>query len=171
MRRIAAVGVAVVFAGCAPKAETPEQADARIATESAAARQAIEAANAEFVQHFNQAHGDIVSQAYAEDGMLAVVNAPVAKGRQAIAKMVSDLAPMKATLILATESVAANGPLAVERGTYSLTMTPPGAPGPVTENGTFLVHWHKVGDRWLRVDDVATSDKPIPAPPEAPPAK
>ena len=94
-----------------------------------------------------------------------VVGNPVAKGRQQIAAMINDLAPAKATLSLTADKVTAIGPVAIERGTWSLSLTPAGAPGPVTESGTFLVHWHKAGDKWLRVDDIATSDKPLPPPP------
>ena len=74
-----------------------------------------------------------------------------------------------ATLVLTTESVAANGSLAVERGTYKITLTPPGATAPITDTGKYLVHWHKVGDNWMMVDDIWNSD--LPAMPMGPPAK
>lgn len=165
MRRLIAMGMTTLLAACAPAPETAEQADARIATESAAARELIDAANAEFVQHFNQAHGDVVAATYAEDGVLALVNAPVARGRQAIAAMVSGLGPMQPQLALTTDEVVANGPLAVERGTYSISITPPGAAGPASETGTYVVMWRRSGDRWLRQWDIATSEKPLPPPP------
>lgn len=164
MRSQYALALAALAAACTPVAETAEQAEARMATESAAAREFIEAANAEFVQHFNQGHGDVVAATYTEDGVLMIVGAPVARGRQAIAAMVSGLAPMQPQLTITAQEVVANGPMAVERGTYSLTLTPPGAPGPVTESGTFVVYWRRMGDHWMRAWDIATSDKPLPPP-------
>jgi uncharacterized protein (TIGR02246 family) len=164
--RIALLAV-LALAACAPKPETAEQADARIATESAAAKQAIDSLNAEFVGHFNAGHGDLVAASYTEDGELMVAGQPVAKGRAAIAAMVNAMAPLKAALKLTATSVVANGPIAIERGEYALSVVPPGAPGALSESGTFLVHWHKVNGNWLKVSDVATSPAPIPAPPAA----
>jgi len=156
-----------VMAGCAPKPETPEQAEARMTAEAASARTAIEASNQQFVMHFNAGHGDSVAAFYAEDGRVMAPNMAVASGRQAIAASMGMMAG--ATLALTTESVAASGPLAVERGTYTITLTPPGAKAPITDNGKYLVHWHKVGDKWMMVDDIWNSD--LPPMPAGPPAK
>ena len=71
-----------------------------------------------------------------------------------------------ATLVLTTESVDANGSLAVERGTYKITLTPPGATAPITDTGKYLVHWRKVGDNWMMANDIWNSD--LPAMPEPP---
>jgi ketosteroid isomerase-like protein len=163
MRRFASLAL-VGLAACAPAEVSVEQ-------QSAAARQAIEAANAEFTTHANQGHGDIVAKGYTEDGVLMLVNQPVASGRQAIAAAFNGMGAMKASVALTVQSVVAHGPLAVERGTYALTVTPPGAPGPMAENGTYIVHWQKVGNAWLRVADIATSDKPLGPPPAPAPAK
>lgn len=168
LRSGSVVVMSLAALACQPKAETPEQAKARMDTESAAARQAIEASDADYVTHFNQGHGDIVAQKYVEDATLMIVGQPVASGRQAIAAAVNGLAPFKPQLTIKVDAVHANGPLAVERGTYSMTVTPPGAPGPLTENGTYMVTWHQVDGKWMMGDDMATSDKPLPPPPEAP---
>ncbi len=161
---MAALGTVALIAGCQPAAETAEQADARMNAEAAAARTAIEASNAQFTSHFNAGRGDSVAAHYTEDGRVMGPNMAVAAGRQAIAASMGMMGG--ATLVLITESVAANGPLAVERGTYRITLTPPGAPGPITDTGKYLVHWHKVGDSWLMVDDIWNSD--LPAMPEPP---
>ena len=154
----------VLFGGCAPKAETAEQAEARMTSETAAARTAIEASNASFMTHFNAGQGDSVAAHYTEDGRVMAPNMAVASGRQAIAGSMGMMAG--ATLVLTTESVSASGPLAVERGTYKLTLTPPGMTAPITDTGKYLVHWHKVGDNWMMVDDIWNSDLPaMPAPP------
>lgn len=153
-----ALGTIAILAGCQPAAETAEQAEQRMASESAAAKTAIEASNTQFTAHFNAGQGDSVAAHYAEDGRVMAPNMAVAAGRQAIAASMGMMAG--ATLALTTESVTANGPLAVERGTYSITLTPPGATAPITDTGKYLVHWHKVGDKWLMVDDIWNSDLP-----------
>jgi ketosteroid isomerase-like protein len=164
---VSLLGAVTMIAACQPAAETAEQAESRMASEAAAARTAIEASNARFVTHFNAGQGDSVAAHYTEDGRVMAPNMPVASGRQAIAASMGMMGG--ATLALTTESVDANGSLAVERGTYKITLTPPGAPGPITDTGKYLVHWRKVGDNWMMVDDIWNSD--LPATPAGPPAK
>jgi len=161
------LGAVAMFAACQPAAETAEQAEARMTSEASAARAAIEATQIRFAAHFNAGQGDSLAAHYTEDGRVMAPNTPVASGRQAIAASMGMMGG--ATLVLTTESVAANGPLAIERGTYSITLTPPGATAQVTDTGKYLVHWRKVGDTWLKVDDIWNSD--LPAMPAGPPAK
>jgi ketosteroid isomerase-like protein len=166
------MGAVALLGGCQPAAETAEQADQRMSAESAAAKTAIEASNAQFAAHFNAGHGDSVAAIYADNGRVLAPNTPAVSGRAAITAFMATMAPMKPALTLTTQSVAANGPLAVEMGTYSFTMTPPGAPAPITDTGKYLVHWHKVGDKWMMVDDIWNSDLPAMAePPKEPPKK
>jgi ketosteroid isomerase-like protein len=164
---MAALGTFAMIAACQPTAETAEQAEARMASEAAAARTAIEASNARFVTHFNAGQGDSVAAHFTEDGRVMAPNMAAAVGRPAIAASMGMMGG--ATLVLTAESVVANGPLAIERGTYSITLTPPGATAPITDTGKFLVHWRKVGDVWLKVDDIWNSD--LPAMAAGPPAK
>ena len=164
---MAALGIFAMITACQPVAETAEQAEARMASEAAAAKTAIEASNTRFMAHFNAGQGDSVAAHYTEDGRVMAPNMPVASGRQAIAASMGAMGG--ATLVLTTESVAASGSLAVERGTYKITLTPPGATAPITDTGKYLVHWHKVGDNWMMVDDIWNSD--LPAMPMGPPAK
>ena len=168
MRRMTGVVLALglgVAAGCAPKAETAEQAEARMTADAASARTAIEASNQQFMAHFNAGQGDSVAAHYTENGRVMAPNMAVAVGRADIAKSMGMMAG--ATLVLTTESVDASGPLAIERGTYKITLTPPGATAPITDSGKYLVHWHKVGDSWLMADDMWNSD--LPAAPMAAP--
>lgn len=171
MGMLSAMGIGVLLFGCAPKAETPEQADQRMASEATAARTGIEASNQQFMIHFNAGHGDSVAAIYAENGRMMAPNMAVAVGREAIAKGLADMAGMKPTLELKTESVVASGPVAVEMGTYKFTGTPPGMKDPITDTGKYLVHWQKVGDKWLMAEDIWNSDLPAMAMPAPPPMK
>lgn len=163
MRALAgfAISLAVGFAaGCQPKAETPEQAQARMSTESQAARTVIDSLDREFGIHFNQGHGDIVAAMYADQAHVMPPNQPVAVGRGAIQAAFAPFFAMKPDLKLTADAVVADGPLAIERGTYTLVFTPPGATAPVTDTGKYLVHWHLIDGKWMIADDIWNSDLP-----------
>jgi len=148
-----------LIAGCQPKAETPEQAQTRMDSESAAAKMVIDSVDVELAKHFNMGHGDLAAAFYTEQGHLMPPNGPAAVGRKAIAQALNGIAPMKPDLKLTEEAVVANGPMAIERGTYTFTFTPPGATASMTDSGKYLVHWHLVGGKWLMADDIWNSDK------------
>lgn len=161
------LGAVLVLGACQPAAETAEQAQARMTAEAADAKTAIEASNVQFMAHFNAGHGDSVAAFYTDNGRVMAPNAPAAVGRQAIAQAMA-LGPASPTLTLVTESVVASGSVAVELGTYRITLTPPGVPTPITDSGKYVVSWQKVGDRWLMAADIWNSDLPVPP---APPTK
>jgi ketosteroid isomerase-like protein len=87
-------------------------------------------------------------------------NMPTARGRAGAKEVFNQFVAMKANLTLTPATVSVNGPMAVEQGTYSVTFTPPGAPGPVTDTGKYLVHWKQVGGKWLLANDIWNSDLP-----------
>ena len=165
-RIVSLLGAVAMVAACQPAAETAEQAEARMASEAAAARTAIEAANAQMAAHMNAERFDSAAMVYADDARGMPPNMVADVGRAAILKSLQGMAGMKATISFATTNVAVNGPLAVETGTYSFTFTPPGAPAPVTDTGKYMAHWHKMGDRWMIVENIWNSD--LPAMPEPP---
>jgi ketosteroid isomerase-like protein len=156
-------------AGCQPKAETPEQAQARMDTESAAARTVIDSVNREFATHFNMGHGDVVAGYYTAQAHLMPPNGPAVVGGEAIKTSLAPFFTMKPDLKMTTDAVVANGPVALERGTYAMAFTPPGATAPMTDTGKYLVHWHLVDGKWLKADEIWNSD--LPAMPMGPPAK
>ena len=173
VRRWMAVPAALALAaGCQPKAETAEQAQARMDTESAAAKTVIDSLDKEVATHFNMAHADVVAGYYTEQGHMMAPNMAEAVGREAIKTGLAGMAAMKPQLQLTAQSVVANGPIAVERGTYTFTFTLPGATAAMTDNGKYLVHWHLVGGHWLLADDIWNSDLPVmPMGPPAPAKK
>jgi ketosteroid isomerase-like protein len=156
---VGSLALALVL-GCQPKAEPPEQALARIESESAAARTMVDSLTREFMSHFNQGHGDLVAAFYSEQAHLMPPNQPAAVGREAIKAAFAPFFAMKADLKLTLAALVASGALAVERGTYSITYTPPGATAPVTDTGKYLVHWERIDGKWMLVDDIFNSDLP-----------
>jgi ketosteroid isomerase-like protein len=72
--------------------------------------------------------------------------------------------PQGATLALRAVAVSANGPLAVERGEW--TMTAPGEGGAaIEEHGKYLIQWHKVDGVWRMAVDTWNADAAPPPPP------
>lgn len=164
---VAVSGALLVAVACGPQAETAEQMETRMQTESAAVRTTIDSLAREFATHLNAGHPDVVAGFYAENAVLMPPNMPSATGRQAIQDVFKQFTDMKAQLTLTPQAVSANGPLAVERGTYSVTFTPPGATAPITDTGKYLVHWHMMDGKWVMVEDIWNSDLPPPPPPPA----
>jgi ketosteroid isomerase-like protein len=160
-----------LVAGCQPSAETPDQAKTRMEAESATAKRAIDSLDVEFAKHFNMAHADVVAAFFTEQGHMMAPNMAESVGRDAIKAGLAGMAAMKPELKLTSQSVVANGPIAIERGTYAFTFTIPGATGPATDTGKYLVHWHLVGGAWQMAEDIWNSDLPAMAPPPAPKKK
>ena len=157
-------------AACQPQAETAEQAMARMDTESAAAKTAIDSLAREFAMHFSAGHADVVANSfYAENATAMPPNAPMASGRAAIQAVLAEFMPMKPQLTITPQSVSANGPVVIDRGVYSLTFTPPGATAPVTDTGKYLAEWRLMDGKWMMVNDIWNSD--LPPMPMAAPAK
>jgi ketosteroid isomerase-like protein len=145
-----------LIAACVPEAESASEAAARVAGETAAAKRAIDSLNAAYA-----------ADQYAEDAEV-VAGPMLLKGRAAITEWHKLGASMKGTMRLTAVSVAATGPLAIERGVYTMTFTPPGTTTPVSEDGNYLIHWRQSDGRWLRVSQFASSPNPVSSPPPGP---
>jgi uncharacterized protein (TIGR02246 family) len=98
---------------------------------------------------------------YTEDGAVMPPNAPIGKGRAAIQQI---WASMMATpgfgLSIVPEQilVSSSGDMALDRGTYSLTVAPGGTTQ--TDTGKYVVVWRKIGGEWKAAADIFNSDLP-----------
>jgi ketosteroid isomerase-like protein len=150
-----AAGV-VLLAACARSPGSDDE-QGRIDRETALARQAIEITAQRYMMHFNAGNADSVAVIYAERGRIMWPNAPAAVGRDSIAAGLRAIGGLTPVLNLRTEEVAASGPLAVERGRYTMTWTPPGG-SQVADSGKYLMRWHRTGAEWMIVDNIWNSD-------------
>jgi ketosteroid isomerase-like protein len=150
---------ASLLVGACSRSTGSEQEQDRIDRETALARQDIEATNQRFTMHVNAGNGDSAAVIFAERGRAMWPNAPAAIGHVAIAAEFDSLKRMSPTLSLRTEEVAANGLLAVERGRYTMSWTPPGG-AQVADSGKYLARWHKMAQQWRIVDFIWNSDLP-----------
>lgn len=163
MRQRRTRGATAVFlaAACAQPAGSDGEQQGRIDQETALARQAIEITAQRYMMHFNAGNADSVAAIYAERGRIMWPNGPAAVGRDSIAAGLRAIGALTPVLSLRTEEVAASGALAVERGRYTMTWTPPGG-SPMADSGKYLVRWHRLDAEWKIVDNIWNSDRPTP---------
>ena len=90
-----------------------------------------------------------VVSVYAEDGILLPPNAPAVQGRAAMQAFFSGLPKITAFRQSVVE-IEGQGNLAYPRGTYEMTMMPPGAKAPLKDTGKVIAVWRKQPDgSWL----------------------
>lgn len=153
---------AVVLAAC-QKVETNEQMVARMRAESDSATAAIDAINVRYARYMNANQADSVALLFTENGVMMPPNAPAVVARDAIRTfLTSNGMPPGATLSFTAVDVDANGPMAVERGTYTFTMPAQGRTPAMNMAGKYLVHWHNVNGAWVQAATIWSDDVPLP---------
>jgi uncharacterized protein (TIGR02246 family) len=135
---------------------------------SAEAKQAIDAANANWARLTAAGHADSLADFYHPNGVMLPPNMAPVRGREAIRTFMTAMnAPPSPTLSVRADSVWASSPLAVEVGRWHYA-TPAGAklpPGvPATDSGKYMVRWMNENGRWSMVQDIWNSDTPLPMP-------
>jgi len=102
-----------------------------------------------------------IAALYAEDGAVMPPNAPIGKGRAAIQQTWASMMRTPGfDLTIAPEQivVSSSGDMALDRGTYSLTIAPDGTTQ--TDTGKYVVVWRKIGSEWKAATDIFNSDLP-----------
>ena len=154
----------LALAACATR-ETPEQMQARMQAESDSARQALEANIARWATFFNAGNADSLAMFYAPDARTLPPGMPMVSGRDSIRAMLAGYFAAGKTegATFQVQSVSANGPIAVERGTFRMTFTTTGGQ-PMTSAGKYLAHWRRMDGQWQMVEDIWNDDAPPPPP-------
>jgi uncharacterized protein (TIGR02246 family) len=109
--------------------------------------------------------GDFATWAslFLDDAVVNPPNEPAVKGRAAIRAWLEKFPPIT-EFKLNNEKVEGREDLAYLRGTYTMTITPSGAPGPVKDAGKFVTVLRRQRDgSWLCAVDMFSSDLPAPA--------
>jgi ketosteroid isomerase-like protein len=167
MRLSAWLGTTLVaLAACKPAATPPPDT-------SAAAKAAIDAANATWPRLTSTGHADSIADLYTADAVMMPPNMATVHGRDAIRAFFAVMNTMAPTLTLHAESVWGSGAAATEMGRWTFTWPaaatrPPGVP-PV-DSGKYLVRWVQENGQWRMAQDIWNSDLPLPTPPAPPPA-
>ena len=102
-----------------------------------------------------------IAQLYAEDGSVMPPNAPIGKGHASIEKAWAAMMSAPGfNLTFAPEEIvlSSSGDMALDRGTYRLSIAPSGKPQ--TDTGKYVVVWRKVAGEWKAGADIFNSDLP-----------
>ena len=103
---------------------------------------------------------------FLDDAVLNPPNEPAVKGRVAIRAWLEKFPPVT-EFKLNNEYVEGREDLAYVLGTYTMTISPPRAPGPVKDSGKFVTVLRRQPDgRWLAAVDMFSSDLPAALPPK-----
>ena len=120
-------------------------------------REAIGAANANFMAAFRAADAGAVADCYASDAQLLPANSEPVAGRDAIESFWRAVMNMGiASAKLETVELESQGELAVEVGRYTLA----GADGGSLDNGKYVVVWHREAGTWKLHRDIWTTSRP-----------
>ena len=125
----------------------------------AAHEQAIRKTNERWLALIGVHDAASVSKLYAPDGAMMAPGAPIAQGQPALEKAWSGLMKMpgfglnfKADQIV----VASGGDMALDRGTYLLSLA--GPHGPTKDIGKYVVVWRNINGKWRVAADIFNSD-------------
>jgi uncharacterized protein (TIGR02246 family) len=162
-----AAALVMPIIACAPKTEatsdtTHAMAMNTAAVDPAAAKQAIEAANAKFVTAMTSGDTATAANNYADDAIIMMANEEPWRGRAAItngfAGLLSQMTPK--AMSFHTDDVMLAGDLAVETGTYDMTLQPKTGKA-VTDKGKYLTVWkHQPDGSWKIIRDINNTSLP-----------
>jgi len=128
-------------------------------TQSTEVREAITAANEEFMNAFSQGDAAGIASLYTEDGQLLPPNSDLISGKpgiQAFWQGGMDMGLKSATLEIV--EVEAHGDTAIEVSKYTLQ----GDGGQVLDRGKYIVIWKREHGQWRLHRDIFNSSLPAP---------
>ena len=129
--------------------------------DTAGDEQAIRAQVDRWLQLVKAKDASGIAEIYAEDGAVMPPNAPIGKGRAAIQQVWASMMRTPGfDLTFNPEQIviSSSGDMALDRGTYTLTVAPAGTAQ--TDTGKYVVVWRKIGGDWKAVADIFNSDLP-----------
>ena len=122
--------------------------------DSAAVRREIEERNRGFVAAFNRGDAAGVAGGYTEDARLLPPGGAAVSGKRGVEAFWKGVMGMGVRGVdLRTEHVEADGDLAYEIGSATLTIQPEGG-SPVTDTVKYLVVWKREGGAWRLHADI-----------------
>ena len=145
----------VLLLGCGPNTISESSAPDKVAAQE----QAIRKTNDRWLALIRDHDAAAVSKLYASDGAMMAPGAPIAQGQPALEKAWGGLMQMpgfgltfKADKIV----VASGGDMALDRGTYLLSLNGPN--GPTKDVGKYVVVWRNVDGQWKVAADIFNTD-------------
>jgi uncharacterized protein (TIGR02246 family) len=136
---------------------------AMAAPDTAAVRQAIEAANVRFVDAVNRGDTAMMVANYADDAVVMMSGEPAWRGGKDVLLKGFTAMMAQATvkdMAFHTDNVMVGGDLAVETGSFAWTVTPKGGK-PMPDKGKYVTVWRKQADgSWKIIRDINNTDLP-----------
>jgi len=131
------------------------------AVDTAGDEQAIRAHVDHWLQLVKAKDASGIAELYAEDGAVMPPNAPIGKGHAAIEQAWASMMRTPGfDLTFNPEQIviSSSGDMALDRGTYTLTVAPAGTTQ--TDTGKYVVVWRKIGGDWKALADIFNSNLP-----------
>ena len=131
------------------------------AVDTAGDEQAIRAHVDHWLQLVKAKDASGIAELYAEDGAVMPPNAPIGKGHAAIEQAWASMMRTPGfDLTFNPEQIviSSSGDMALDRGTYTLTIVPAGTTQ--TDTGKYVVVWRKIGGDWKALADIFNSNLP-----------
>ena len=155
VKYVIVAGFSTLLLGCGSNTiseiSTPDKA--------AANEQAIRQTNERWLALIRDHDAAAVSKLYAPDGAMMAPSAPIAQGQPALEKAWGGLMQMpgfgltfKADKIV----VAKGGEMALDQGTYVLSLS--GPKGPTKDIGKYVVVWRNIDGQWKVAADIFNTD-------------
>ena len=133
---------------------------AQVAPLSQANVAAIEETTQNFVKAVLAKDWATLANLYTDDAILLPPNAPMVKGRAMIQAWLEKFPPVT-DFTLNSVQVDGRDDLAYVLGTFTMTIVPPGASGPIRDSGKYIEIRRRQSDgRWLISADIFNSDLP-----------
>jgi ketosteroid isomerase-like protein len=130
--------------------------------DTAADEQAIREIVTAWNGYLTSQNDSAITAIYASDAVIMPPNAPAVRGAAGIRQFWASLWPIKAELGITPTGIMVHGDVAIEEGTWTLHI--PGPDAPVSDNGKYIVVWHRQSDGWKAIRDIYNSDNAPPAP-------
>lgn len=168
-RSLLSLGLLPFFAACSTSddmAATPESAaGAAAATSSDAgdARQAIDAAMARYIDAVERGDTAAIAASFTDEPIIVMPSGPAMKGRSEVAQGFTEMLAASSVKDLRSANVdrIVSGDIAVETGTFEVTMQPKAGGAEVTDKGQYLVVWQRQRDgSWKMARGFNRSDMP-----------
>lgn len=159
---LTATALVISSCGTGQESATGTSSEAAANATSTADEEAIRGQVARWLELIKSRDSAAIAQMYTEDGALMPPNAAISKGRAAIQQAWASM--MNAPgfeLTFAPEQiiVSGSGDMALDRGTYRMTVAPSGKAQ--IDTGKYVVVWRKIGGEWKAAADIINSDLPV----------